>query len=74
MAFGFGLSDQQVPQEKNGRIRFDAMVGLGARENGEGVGLCHQRAVNQKLQNVMAVTDFLALFWQFQHNQKRVTP
>src|SRR6516162_390120 len=24
-----------------------------------------------KRQNVMAVTDFLALFWQFQHNQKK---
>ena len=22
----------------------------------------------KKLQNVMAITDFLALFWQFQHN------
>jgi hypothetical protein len=28
----------------------------------------------KKLQNVMAITDFLALFWQFQHNQRRVTP
>src|SRR5215469_3405266 len=27
----------------------------------------------KKLQNVMAVTDFLALFWQFKQNQKRVT-
>jgi hypothetical protein len=27
----------------------------------------------KKLQNVMAITDFLALFWQFLHNQKRGT-
>ena len=25
----------------------------------------------KKLQNVMAITDFLALFWQSNHNQKR---
>jgi hypothetical protein len=28
----------------------------------------------KKRQNVMAVTDVVALFWQSQNNQKRVTP
>jgi hypothetical protein len=35
-------------------------------------GLLFEQA--EKLQNVMAITDFFGLFWQLRHNQKRVTP
>jgi len=38
---------------------------IGPRKNGEEVGMSHH---NQKQQTVMAVTDVLALFWQYQHN------
>ena len=31
-------------------------------------GSAHHPPLPQKLQNVIAVTDFLAPFWQFQHN------
>ena len=63
-------------------ITFWSFLGLRLRQASEGKPLQRKRAANsfarrsrrpKKLQNVMAITDVLELFWQSQHNQKRGT-